>query len=333
MKKFRVTSLYRYWRRRINLDNELFRSIRKWDWRALSICFVTAFTFWIFHSLNEDHTTNIDIPLKVQYEQANIVALSTPPNHLTVNVTGNGWALLSKSLGFSLNTLNLDIENPVNINFVTGKMLLPEVNRLLKGLKVNYLMEDSVFFDYDELVDKSVPLKVDIASIPLGEGYEVVSDVFITPDTVNFTGPKSFISKLPPVWTIDLDEHEPIEESFDESVPITKANQKYTSVDYAEVNVSFEVAYIVKERVPAKLRLVDFPSNVEPVNETVYISYEIKEYDIMEDIDSLNVWLEYKDLNKADTTIKPMVTLDDRFRNVTVYPERVKLRIKNKKDE
>lgn len=323
-----ISKLYRYWRKRMNMsDNEFIQNIREWDWRALSVCFITAFTFWIFHALNAEHTTSIHVPLSVEYENEQIVALRTPPNHLTVNVTGNGWALITKSFPGG-NTLNLELNDPVRTSYVPGKTLLEEINQLLKNMKVNYIVEDTIFFNYDELVSRPIVMRVNKDSLPLGEGYEAVSHIYINPDTVTFTGPQSYVQTLPNHLYLDLHDFEPIEESFDEVVKVNFLKKDHLSVDYKEVNVTFEVAYILHQKLPVKLKLVDFPEHIKPSINTsdVYVSYDIKEYDVMEELDTVTVWLEFKDLNLADSTVKSQVVLDKKYMNVKVHPERVKVK-------
>ncbi|GAA4830610.1 hypothetical protein [Algivirga pacifica] len=311
-------------------ENDLIKTIRDWDWRALTICVMISFTFWIFNALNNDHTADLKVPLSVAHEQTSVVSLSPPPDHLTVNVSGNGWTLLTKTIGLGNDGLNLTMEDPVQTNFVTAKTLLPEVSNLLRGLKVNYMLEDSLFFDYDELVSKKIAMEVQKKDIPLGEGYEVVSEVSISPDTVTLTGPRSYIKSLPSSWALNLFEFEPIEQRFDENIEIDLHNNRYTSVDYAEVNITFDVSYILEEVVPAKLLYYNFSNEVYPIlpEEGVKVQYEIKEFDVIEDIDSIKVAVSYDNINWNDSTVVLKVVEEHNFLRVNVTPNVLNLKFK-----
>ncbi|KXX67897.1 hypothetical protein [Flammeovirga sp. SJP92] len=313
-------------------DSSFFQEIKTWDWSAMMICFMTAFIFWIFHSLNDDHTSTIEIPVDVKVKEDNVVALQEPPQYVSVNATGNGWTLLSKSLGVGKSKLTINLEDPVSVKYLAGKFLLKELSQVLKGLKVNYILEDTLSFNYDTLTNKRLAIEIDSSSFHFQNGYRRVGKINVTPDSVTFRGPATELSKYPDVLVLRSDDVEPIAEDLNEYIPIETPfkNQKRLVVSqYDEVKVQFDVHYFISSTEKTRILRVNFPQVEDSTflldPKDVYISYIIRE-DLINSIDSIPVVVDFKDINWADSTVTPKVFLDnDNYENILLSPKHLRV--------
>ncbi|AZQ64197.1 hypothetical protein EI427_18785 [Flammeovirga pectinis] len=312
------------------VENSTFlQDIKTWDWSAMIVCFMTAFIFWVFHSLNEDHTSTIEIPVIVKVNEENVVALQEPPKYVSVNATGNGWTLLSKSLRIGNSKLNINLEDPVSVKYLAGKVLLKELSQVLKGLKVNYILEDTLAFDYDTLTNKKLAVKIDTTSFHFQNGYRRVGNINVIPDSVIFRGPSTELARFPNNLLLASEDAQPIAENLNEYIPIEipgNNDKRLIVSQYDEVKVSFNVFYFISSTEKAKLLKVNFPEEevIEKfslVPDDVYISYIIRE-DLINNIDSIPVVVDYKDINWADSTVTPKVFLDnDNYENILLSPK------------
>lgn len=313
-------------------DSSFLQEINTWDWSAMIVCFMTAFIFWIFHSLNDDHTSTIGIPVNVKVKGENVVALQEPPKYVSVNATGNGWTLLSKSLGVGKNKLTINLEDPVSVKYLAGKFLLKELSQVLKGLKVNYILEDTLSFNYDTLTNKRLAIEIDSTSFHFQNGYRRVGKINVVPDSVTFRGPATELAHYPDVLKLSSEDVEPIAENLNEYIPIEMpfVSQKRLVVSqYDEVKVSFDVHYFISSTDKTRILRVNFPeekdSTLSLKPKDVYISYIIRE-DLINNIDSIPVIIDYKDINWADSTVTPKVFLDnENYENVLLSPKHLRV--------
>ncbi len=307
------------------------QTMKRWDWRAIVVCALTAFTFWVFNALNAEHTSTIEVPLVLRYESngQEIVAVKPPPEHINVNITGIGWTLFRKSIGIGMQPVEVYLTNPTAQTFLTSRTLRPYVDERLDDAKtINYIAEDTVFFDYDTLTAKSVPVYFDSMSIVLAENYRVVSTVSVQPDTVRFNGPASLLAQLGDTLFITL-APTPINKDFDENLAFSISDKKLVKSNVDQVRVKFAVRKFRNERSNVRVTMVNFPDDY---SFTVYPEEGYLDYFIRDDLevrpgDSVKIILDYKDLNKRDSTICPKTVLTSKMVDVIAKPEFFKITI------
>ncbi|GAB4344557.1 MAG: hypothetical protein OHK0038_24770 [Flammeovirgaceae bacterium] len=306
---------------------ERLESIKKWNWKVLLICYVTAFVFWIFHQLNAEHTATISLPIRIVYEQDNVVAIVTPPEVIHINVSGYGWNLLGKSIALGVEPLYIEMEDPIKHKHITSKGVLPMVNELLKDMKVNYIVEDSIYFYYDTIATKLMKVELDTSLLTFEEGFRRVSDYQIEPDSVKLIGPSSILKEYtkhlllcPNVKNID--------ENINGYFSLTYQENRFVTVEPKNVKLSFQVEAYTKQVVPVKLTYVNFPKNANLVVENgdeVRISFWTLEKDSLSIIDTMQISVDYQYVNWKDSTIRPLINVPDHYLDTKLYPSTLKL--------
>ncbi|MEN7547722.1 hypothetical protein AAG747_07375 [Rapidithrix thailandica] len=305
---------------------------KDWEWKAIVICLVTACTFWVFNSLNSEHTANIRVKLAIVFERNDIVAIKPPPEEISVNVTGLGWNLLSRGLNREENPVIIQIgsENPLSVNYLTTSSIRAFVSDKLKEFKVNYVMEDSIFFKYDTMTSKVVKLALDTASIHLAPNVERTSPVSLEPDTIILKGASSFIRQAEDTRVLQLS-GKLISADFEEEIELGYKAVKYLTASTENVKVAFDVVRYESKEAIVKLDLVNFPESqtayITP--ETAIVNYLVKEDDSGNTQDTLKVRLDFKEYNNLDSTICPLVKAPSYFKNVEVKPAQFKVILEN----
>ncbi|PWJ36100.1 YbbR-like domain-containing protein [Sediminitomix flava] len=313
--------------------NFLNRFLPNLEWKPFIICFITAFTFWIFHSLNGEHTASITVPINIIHYSDNLVALAPPPDEVHVNVSGNGWTILSKSLDIMKEPIQVKINNPLEVRYLTGRTLLPLVDDFLKGTRVNYVLEDSIFFEYDSLIHKTMGLKVIPLHLEFEKGYRKVSDFRVEPDSVVIQGPSHFLDNVNEDLEVILD-LAPINDNFDEMVQIEYPRYPYTSVDHHEVNVSFDISYFISKSNPVKLSWVNTKKKSSPpiVLDNLIIQHTVREDNefLLANEDSIPAILDYSQINWTDSTLTPILPDSVNLSEAHFIPDKVYLLIDQK---
>ena len=104
------------------------------DWKAILLCVFTAAIFWVFNSLNKQYTTNVYYPIKLTgFSRDSLFEVLPPPKYIAVNVTGQGWMLLRRSLGFGNETIEIVIPSPTATRRIVGKDLFPLAEEAIGG--------------------------------------------------------------------------------------------------------------------------------------------------------------------------------------------------------
>ncbi len=303
-----------------------YTKVKGWDWKVIGICFFTSFTFWLFNALNDEHNYDLQIPLFFDFDKDKIVVIDAPPRTVTVNVSGNGWNLFKRSVGADVQTEVVAFESvnaAVSNNFVTTRSLLPKISSKLKELQVNYILQDSIFFDFDTLTSKEIQLKMDTNQIPLKQGFRLTNSVNLTPNTIIVEGASSILNNIDDTILVGIDEGE-IDEDFDENISLDYLSSEYLSLINEEVNVQFSVAEFENRSMNVGLELVNFPNGTDVTVDpgTAVISYLIEKDEQYLPRDSLKMILDYRDLNISDSTVKPTLIVPPYFLEYTYTPQK-----------
>lgn len=283
------------------------RSVRKWDWKVIVLCVLSSTIFWILNALNKDnYTTKISYPLVFDIsEPDSFIAVQKPPSDISVNVTGTGWNLLQKSLGINVKPMTVYLNDPTETKTISSRSLLSDVIDRLREVQVNFILEDTIRFDYDRKIIKVAKLIPDSIGINLDENHRIVGDIRISPDSVIFSGPMRFITNLKDTLHVFITE-ENLDEDYDERVKIVYQRHPKINASPDRVNVSFKVARFLPRQSPVYLRTIGFPkdSTVYPAQDIIFLDYLVQEEtDESKGADSLFLDVYYEDVIKSDTVV------------------------------
>lgn len=304
------------------------RALQRWDWKAILVCFLVAFTFWVFHSLNTEHTTNLDFPIELEYNSDKVAVIDAPPKYISVNVSGYGWNLLSKSLGFRLKTIKIPVNFPLQTTYLTASSLLPAVTQDIKELKVNHLLEDSIFFRLDTIIMASVPVLVNHKQIKLPNNVRISSSIRTSPDSVHIVGPSSVIDDSKYKFGV------PIKYNFkapnDEFNGLVELEQANWPLHITESNVLLRFHTSTYKIEHTRLRIVfkNQPKHLKPFRinpEFAYVEYLLREGEDPIHADNAVLHVDFNKINWNDSTIKPDFELPLKYLEPRVVPEKFKL--------
>ncbi len=243
----------------LRVISNLFRFNRT-NWKAVALCFFTALIFWLFTSLNKDHTSNITFPLQFEFDNERFVAVKLP-EQVKINVSGNGWELLRKSFGVRLPVLIIPLDKPTDVEKIPGSFLLPLVAGQIGSLKTNYVVGDTLDLQIDVKDSHKFRIVAELGDVSFKKGFGRISHVVILPDSVEIEGPKSILHNLPdsiviPISSSKLDEH------FKEELEVIIPNGELTKRNPPVVEVRFEVGEVEELTWKLKISYTNKPASV-----------------------------------------------------------------------
>jgi hypothetical protein len=307
---------------------------RRIDFKGIAFCVVMATVIWFFHALNKTYQTKIKYPLDLTVKQNNVISIIPEPEFIELNVIGEGWAILRTQLGIGLEPIHLEVKNPTNVKHLALNSLLGVLQKNLVNLKIHSFVNDSLDLHYEYITSKDVYIKLHQPDIPLRENYRITSHIHIEPSVITFNGASSMVQKISDTLFITLKDTD-IARDYNRTVRIAAPEHLNLTPNRKEVNVSFTVAPFVTNSKILPLTIIHFPKD-----SSAYITEDsaIIQYAIPENLpdrlmpDTMHIYLDYYELNYADSTIKPyMNKLPDFIADPVVYPSKFKLKYRQKK--
>ncbi|OKL40723.1 hypothetical protein A3841_12790 [Pontibacter flavimaris] len=305
-----------------------FQPRTKQYWRVVLLCFMAASTFWLLNALNKSYSTQTSYPIRFVYDENELVPIKPLPQEIAINVTGKGWKLLRKSLRVEVQPAEIYIRDLPRNNYLLGSALRPSLVNALDGLQLNFVVTDTIYFDFDPKVQKRMALRLDPSQKLTDNQHAVVGRVQISPDSITFTGPASLIDSLPDPFLLRLPE-QTLTEPSKVPVPINYNYKSLVEADVEEAQVTVNVKSLVSEERQVLPELVNVP---EGASLTLRPPIVVLRYQVLQDSMSLlnrsafKVVLNYNRFNPIDSTLVPELVQQPRgIRNVQVWPNRVRV--------
>jgi hypothetical protein len=298
-------------------------------WKVVFLCFAAASTFWLLNALNKSYTTRISYPIRFNYNREALIPIRPLPEEVVVNVTGQGWRLLRKSLGIEVRPAEINLRNLPAATYLTGSSLRPMLSGLLDGLSINFVATDTLFFRFDYRSERTIPIEVDTTGVGPAENHVILPPVQVEPAVVTFRGPASIIDSLPEPYVVRLPPRR-LASNYETTVPLeVVVNRELVKANVAEVQVRFEVAPLVQEELQVEPGLVNFPQNqsfiMRPASATLRFSFP-RGLGRQINRDLFVVVLDYARYNPQDSTIVPtLVDAPPHVRRLSISPERFKV--------
>ncbi len=279
------------------------------------MCFVTATTFWFLNALNKDYSTRLQYPVRFVYDDSSFIATRPLPNRISLNVSGYGWNLLRKSILPNANPLQFAIQAPLRTSYLAGITLLPTITEQLEDIRINYILDDTLFFQFDRRVTKQIQLRIDSANIGLAPNFRITSPITLEPSSIVFEGPATLISKLPNEIFIDLPAGD-IDEDYSETLPVDYIQNSLITPDQNRVRVRFSVNPFVQEIQRVPVQTVNFPERNPPSLPApeADVQYWVRQEDARRArLQDFRVIASYDTYNPQDSTVRLSVVMRPGF--------------------
>lgn len=274
------------------------------------LCIFAATVFWFFNALNKNYTTNISFPLTFDYHTENYVAVRPLPEKIRINVTGIGWDLFRRSLGVKVPALVIPLERPSEIDKIVGSTLPALFANQLERIQINFVLTDTLHIALEPKATRWVSLKLDSPSILFRNGYAMVSEATITPDSVYIEGPWPLIKSLSEPVYLKLVERN-IDRNFQEDVEIKFLNDELISRVPSRVKVSFSVDPMIEVRDSIKFYLEHVPPSARPAigNGKVLSVFRVAKSHLEEfHADSIRAVIDLKNFSRGRKKVLPEFT-------------------------
>jgi hypothetical protein len=278
------------------------------NWRAVVLCIFAATIFWFLNALNKTYTTNINFPLRFDYDLANYVPVKALPEYVRINVTGDGWDLFKRSTGVKVAALEIPLERPAEVKKIVGSTLPKFFTNQADGLAINFVLTDTLYVDLEPRAGRWINLTIDSLELNMKKGYGVASEVSIMPDSVFVEGPQRLITRLKEPVSLKLRQRN-IDENFMEDVEIDIPSSDIIKRDPPTVAVMFDVERMRIVQDSLLVTAENIPSTISFI-QTRYIpvTFSIPENQLSNfKSDSLHAVLDLSNFRRGEAKILPKI--------------------------
>jgi hypothetical protein len=254
----------------------LFR-INTRNWKAILLCFLAGIIFWLFNALNKNYTTNLTIPITIVFDKESYMPVKELPTEVRINLTGVGWMIFRRSLGINVSQISIPIEQPHIVKKIVGTSLPPMIYAQLNDLQINYIITDTLHLDVDKIVSKKLKLTVHKDSLSMREGFQVIGEAEIAPDSVVIKGPQSFVAALENPLPLKITRNN-VDKDFDERILISKdlSSLIKTNPDYTVVKFEVKEFVTINDSLQLALKNVFYRTTPQLTSKKVNAQFMIR---------------------------------------------------------
>ncbi|MEO9965076.1 MAG: hypothetical protein ABJF11_04760 [Reichenbachiella sp.] len=296
------------------------------NWKVVVLSILGAATFWFFNAMNKSYDTRVDYPLSYSFEEDSVVVTKPLAKQIKIDVTSGGWNLIRKTLRINATPINIPLDNPTEIKFLTRSSLIPMISDQLDGLKLIYVVTDTIFFNIEKKITKKLPVYIDSISIPLSQSYRMVSPITCNLDSAIVSGPKSTMDQMTSYVQVDFSNMS-IDGNFEDELGFFVG--EHVVVTPPEATVSFQVAKYLAREMSVPIELLDFPedSSAYLANNEITLYYTIKE-EHEDEVSStdFSVTVDYSMRNMKDSTVSPILMYaHEKALDIVLASDKIKL--------
>ena len=301
------------------------------NWKVVVLSILGATTFWFFNAMNKSYDTRVDYPLSYTFAEDSVVVIDPLAKQIKIDVTSGGWNLIRKTLRINATPINIPLDNPTEIRFLTRASLIPMISDQLDGLRLIYVVTDTLFFNIEKKVTKKLPVYIDSISIPLSQSYRMISPIYCNVDSAIVSGPKSTMEQMTDFVQLDFSNLS-IDGNFNDEIGYFVGD--HVQVEPKEATVKFQVAKYLAREITIPLEMLDFPEDSSTYigDSTIVLYYTIKEDDEDEVTESdFSVTVDYSMRNMKDSTVAPILMYaHEKALDIVLASDRLKLQFPEK---
>ncbi len=240
--------------------------------KFLILIFVGIFSIilWVFVSFSEDYVTTVKVPIKFIDLKEGYAIREQSYDELSLTIKGEGWELAQTTFGKE-NDFRISTQKKIGKQVFQVRDEIANNSWLTSSLQVSLISPPQVELFVERINYKTVPIVHDL-TLEYKPGYDLVSDISLTPDSILISGPKSLIKDIKSVKTKNmkfdnLDQDVSMKVEIDQ-LPYFLYEFRTTKVDFAVqkiVDKTFENVPVETKNVPPSRELSLYPSKIKVV--------------------------------------------------------------------
>jgi len=292
----------------------------------LSLLF--SIVLWVSITMSNDYYTTYNFPLKLIDFPKGYSSGVKIPKQISVKLKGQGWKLFTLNLG-SRSTYKVSVGKGRGKKVLNLSMYLGENQWLSSDVEVINIQPKTININVERTREKKLKI-IPRIKLSFKQGYGLATEIHISPDTVEVTGPKSVMRKLKSVSTEEI-----VLNDLDKSVRKEINLVDIEGVEYStkKIILNLDIQKIVEKNIEdLQISVINVPKNREVVLLPNKITLSVRGgIDVLGKLsnDKFKVTVNYRDIIR-DTlgSVLPKIILPKDTYLLFTQPERIQYVIK-----
>ena len=292
---------------------------------AMLVSVLVAFGLWFTFSMRETYTVAMEAPIRVASVPDGVALRQLPPRTALLQLTGEGWELLSLSRNPPAIVVNADGET---VNLLRAASAS---NRLPAGVLVQGVQPQTVKLVLEPRLERRLPIVLTGAIRPMPP-HRLLHPPVLTPDSVTVSGPRSLLRAVE-AWPTAPLRREGVDRSFVQYVPLSDTFGALVTHSVRQVRVDVRVGPFTEAERDLEVRVEGVPAGVASVRllpnrvrATFLVPTEGNHYDRALESPDFYAVVPYSAIERDTTgmvTVRPRLPEGADLRGVRLRPQRV----------
>lgn len=305
------------------------------------IFLVLSSAIWFINALRKNYITTVGFPVKYINSSNERLAVGEMPSYIFLLVKCSGYTILQYKIKPPTNPINIDLNkiasgkiNDKNPRYYLQTSLLSSniENQLTNEVKVLDIEPDTIFFQFDKVYKKKVPV-VPAVKVEFMKQYSFMDIPLVKPDSIWVYGPKFVIDTIHWVKTETITLKN-VNKSIEKRLELQK--QYYLTYSVKHVLLNLPVEKFTEARISVPVEVKNLPDSlamkVVPDLVTVTCQVGLSNYEKIKPY-YFKATVDYKSI-KDNLNRKLKVSVDAFPRMISglrILPQKVDYIIKKKK--
>src|SRR5690554_5086651 len=134
------------------------------------------------------------------------MAVEELPDHVTIEINGNGWDLLRKYFKFNVVPFPIELSDPSVQDYLLPGVFQRSLAEQTAPTQLSAILEDTLKINIDRIIEERLNVRMDTTFNPLAPNVRFASEILVEPDSVTVKGPSSIVEKMGGNIYFQLDE-------------------------------------------------------------------------------------------------------------------------------
>lgn len=237
-----------------------------WKKRKVKLFFVfllCSFFAWFVSNLSESYTSNATFDLKFKGIPEDKMLLGASQEKLEVKLEALGFQFFR--FNFNNKTVTIDlakVQKQGERYFIVPNQYQQQIEKQLSSsMRLLQIVEDTIFFDFQEVTTKELPVKP-IIEMNFDQNYFLDGVVEVAPPTISITGPANEVNGILELMTLKI-ELDDLTSDFSKTVFVVKPDSMFnTRFSEDKVSISGKVSKFSEKIIEVPIQVLNLPENM-----------------------------------------------------------------------
>ncbi len=258
---------------KIHIDRERIKEFLKTDRGILLISMGVALTFWLMIKLSQPYESNRVVALDYTLPESKSF-VQIPPSKMKATLEGVGWDLMYDFFWGAPCEITLNLtEQPhqsINNAIIKSKIVARLASTQVKvaGVEYDYI---EIFLENKKSKKVAVSLRTDLKFAP---EFRLKTAVAVQPDSVEVSGPESFLTTLEN-WPTTLLSLEGLNASFARMLPLQSPTLEQVTIDPTQVEVQAAIEQYTGKSLFVPVSVINAPDSLNIFPDKIKVSFVV----------------------------------------------------------